>query len=67
MPTEEPTPEVSPILYYVEMTTPDGSAARFDREMSVADYWIILLLIAILISIWVQYIPARLKGDKKGE
>jgi hypothetical protein len=61
--TPSPTPEPTP-NYYVELTTPAGEPARIARELSVADYVIVLILLAILVSMWAQFILRRLKGDK---
>lgn len=55
--TATPTPDV-----YVMMTTPGGNDARMVREISSGDYLIILLLFAILVSIWVMYALNRLRG-----
>lgn len=64
-PTITPTPTATPTAtpnYYVEVTVePSGAPARVGREMSVADYWIILLLFAILFSMWLMYVAYRLK------
>ena len=59
--TMTPTPTLD---YYVEMTTPGGAPAHVEVGTSVADYWIILLLFAILFSIWLMYILNRLKEGK---
>lgn len=62
-PTETPTP--TPTLnYYVELETPGGEAARVSREINVADLTMILLLLAILVSVWLMYFSIRLKGGK---
>lgn len=68
--TPEPTPEVTATMtpvptlnYYVEMTTPDGEPARMVREVSTGDYLVILLLFALLVSIWLMWFLDRLKGD----
>lgn len=62
-PTETftPTPD-----YFIEMVTPAGEPARISREISIADYWIIMLLIAILISMWIMHFSNRLGQKKKG-
>lgn len=39
-----------------------GLPARVGREMSIADYTVILLLVAILVSLWAMYIMNRLRG-----
>lgn len=71
METETPTPTVTftptPTLtptpdFYVTLTTPDGNPARIAREMSVADMWLILLLTAILLSMWLMWLINRAKG-----
>lgn len=59
--TYTPTPN-----YYVELTAePSGVPVRIAREVSVADYWIILLLFAILVSLWLMYFANRMKGGKR--
>jgi hypothetical protein len=68
-PTETPTPTATftPTPdYYIELVTPGGEPARVSREMSIADYWIVMLLIAILISMWVIHFSNRFKQDGKG-
>jgi hypothetical protein len=67
-PTLTLTPSATPTAtpnFYIEMTMEvEGDYARVSRDVSIADYWIILLLIAILLSMWVMYIATRLKGEK---
>lgn len=72
-PTETLTPSATPTAtstptptpdYYIEVTTRAGNDARIVRETSVADQWVILLLLAILVSMWLMYIANRLKGGK---
>lgn len=68
-PTETPTPTATytpTFVYWVELTTPAGDPARLVREVSTGDYLVILLLFAILLSLWVFWIADRLKGGKKG-
>lgn len=61
-PTNTPTPTPN---FYVEMTAePSGLPARVGREMSIADYSVILLLVAILVSLWAMYIIDRLRGGR---
>lgn len=58
-PTETftPTPNV-----WVEMTAePSGLSARIGREATIVDYSILLVLIAILVSIWAMYFAQRLR------
>jgi len=63
--TPSPTPTATP-NYYVEVTAePSGVPARIGREMSIGDYWIILLLFAILLSMWLMYVANRLKGGRQ--
>lgn len=62
-PTATPTPAPTP-NYYVELTTPYGQGARIVREVTVSEFTIILLLLALLISIWVMYLSRRLKGGR---
>lgn len=50
-PTVTPTPSATP-EYYVLMWTPAGEGARIVLEMNMGDYWIILLLTAIVLSLW---------------
>jgi hypothetical protein len=60
--TPTPTPTFTPTPnFYVEMVTAEGNPARLVREASVADMAIILLLVALLVSIWVMYIQNRLR------
>lgn len=66
-----PTPTVAPSCtatppssYYLEFTTPNGEPARVVREMRVADYPIILLLVGLLVSIWAIYLVRRLRGGR---
>lgn len=76
-PTAEPTatltltPTVTPTAtpnYYVEMTTPGGEPARLVREITIGDYWIILLLFAVLVSMWSMWLIGRKakRGDSRG-
>jgi hypothetical protein len=55
-PTPTPTPD-----FYIEVTTEAGYAGRVSREVSVADIWIILLLITILFSMWLMFFAVRLR------
>lgn len=71
METETPTPTITPTPtatpdYYVTMTTPGGEPARMVREVYPDELMTVALLVALLISIWLQYIINRLKGDKRG-
>jgi hypothetical protein len=59
-PTPSPTPTATPD-YYVEMTTPQGDAARLSREVSIADLWMVGLLSAILFSQWLMHFADRFK------
>lgn len=62
--TPSETPTATPNVY-VEMTVePSGEYARVGREMSIADYWIILLLVAILVSLWSMYMIERFRGGR---
>lgn len=58
--TPSSTPTATP-NFYVEVTTPAGEPARIVREASSADLWLIVLLVAILFSIWGMYIVERLR------
>ncbi len=68
VPSETPTPTATytpTANYYVEMTAePSGVPVRVAREVSVADYWMILLLTAILLSMWLMYGANRLRGGR---
>lgn len=73
MVTEEPTSTATPIPtptptatpdFYILVQTPAGADARISREASVVDLWVLLLLFAILVSMWLMYILNRLKGVK---
>jgi hypothetical protein len=56
-PTNTPTP--TPNFYWEMTAEPSGLPARVAREMSPADYTQILLLVAILVSLWIFYIVGR--------
>jgi hypothetical protein len=63
--TPTPTPTYTPTPnFFIEMVTPGGEAARLERTVTVADYAVILLLLAILISLWSMYVMNLLRGDK---
>lgn len=54
-PTETltPTPTYTPTLaYYTETALSDGQGARFDRTVTAGDFTIVLLLAAILFTLW---------------
>ncbi len=62
-PTLTLTPSATPTAtpdYYVEVTTEAGYPGRVSRDVSVADLWIIVLLIAVLVSMWLMFIVLRL-------
>lgn len=64
-PTETPTPTATftpTPSFYIEVTLEPGIHARIARETSVADYGVILVLVAILISMWVMFLAYRLGG-----
>lgn len=75
METETPTPTLTPSVtptatatftptydYYIEATVEvTGQHVRIAREMSIADYWIIVLLVAILVSMWLMYITNKVE------
>lgn len=75
METETPTPTPTPTEtatatatftptndYYIEATVEvTGQHARIAREMSIGDYWIIMILLAILISMWLMYIVTKVE------
>ena len=62
-PTETPTATPTP-NFYIEVTTPAGEPARIERAVSGGDLVIIVLLFALLISIWGMYLSDRLGGVK---
>lgn len=60
-PTDTPTPTPTPTPtatanYYLEMLTPAGEGARVDRTLRLDEFTIILLLFAVLVSIWLMYL-----------
>lgn len=61
-PTNTPTP--TPNIYFEMTAEPSGLPARVAREMSPSDYTQILLLFAILVSLWIFFIVHRLKGGR---
>lgn len=62
--TFTPSPTFTPTLnFYIEVTTPAGEAARIERTVTIADYTQIVLLFAILISLWVMFIVQRFRRD----
>jgi len=77
METETPTPTTTPTPdptetatatftatndYYIESTLEvSGESARVAREMSMGDYWVIMVLTAILASMWLMYIANRIR------
>jgi hypothetical protein len=59
--TPEATSEATPTVdYSIIVTADDGLPARVVREASTADIYIVLLLIAILASMWLMWIVNRL-------
>lgn len=58
-PTETATPTPD---YWVEMTAePSGAPARIGREATIVDYSVLLVLVAILVSMWAMYFADRLR------
>lgn len=54
-PTETltPTPTYTPTLvYYTETALSEGNGARFAREVTAGDFTIVILLAAILFTLW---------------
>lgn len=67
--TVTPTPTFTPVPtlnYYVEMVTPDGEPARLAREISMGEYLTILLLLAILVSMWSMFLSNKRAAAKRG-
>lgn len=62
-PTATPTPSPTPNLY-IAMTTPAGEGAYALREVRVTEIVIILLLVALLVSIWGMYLSERLRSGQ---
>jgi hypothetical protein len=58
--TYTPTPQ-----FFIEVTTPAGEAARIERAATGGDIVIILLLFALLASLWAMYLFDRFgkRGD----
>jgi len=61
METETPTPSVTPtpsetptptLEFYSEMVLSEGSGARFERTVTAGDYTVVVLLAAILFTMW---------------
>ncbi len=70
-PTPTETPTLTPTAtatatpqYFVEVTTEAGEPARIMREVYPADLLIIVLLFAILVSMWLMYITIRWRGGR---
>lgn len=67
-PTETATATPTPNLYIESTMEVSGEYARIAREMSMGDYWQIMLMTALLVSIWLMYIVWRIeKGNEKND
>lgn len=71
-PSSTPTPTVAATCpptatpgYYLEMETPGGAPARVERTVTIGGFVQILLIAAILFSIWLMFFSDVLKGDKE--
>jgi hypothetical protein len=54
-PSETPTPTatLTPTLaYYAETTLSEGQGARFERTVTAGDFTIVVLLAALLFTLW---------------
>jgi len=65
-PTPTLTPTPTPQYFYEATTEADSLPVRFERTVTMGDYAVILLLVAVLLSMWVMFLLIRLrpKGGK---
>jgi hypothetical protein len=50
-PSETPTPTAT-LAYYAETTLSEGQGARFERTVTAGDFTIVVLLAALLFTLW---------------